>query len=60
MKRITQLENDMNNVSDQLSVNNEKLEKANKKTADVNNLWIMTSYFGIYFVYNVFLFHVCY
>lgn len=35
MKRINQIENDLNNANAQLEVNSEKLEKANKKTSDV-------------------------
>ncbi len=37
MKRITQLERDMNTVQADLVVSQEKLEKANKKNADVSN-----------------------
>ena len=36
MKRITQLENDMNRVASELAVNSEKLEAANKKNSEVN------------------------
>ena len=36
MKRITQLERDMNTVQADLVVSQEKLEKANKKNADVS------------------------
>ena len=36
MKRITQLERDMNTVQADLAVSQEKLEKANKKNADVS------------------------
>ena len=40
MKRITQLENDMNRVAAELAEKSEKLEKANKKNADVSNTCI--------------------
>ena len=36
MKRITQLENDMNKVQADLTISSEKLEKANKKNSDVS------------------------
>ena len=35
MKRITQLENDMNKVQADLEISSGKLEKANKKNSDV-------------------------
>ena len=35
MKRIAQLENDMNTVASQLAVSGEKLEAANKKNSEV-------------------------
>ena len=37
MKRINQLERDMNTVQAELAISGEKLEKANKKNADVFN-----------------------
>ena len=36
MKRITQLENDMNKVQADLTISSGKLEKANKKNSDVS------------------------
>jgi uncharacterized coiled-coil DUF342 family protein len=35
MKRITQLENDMNRVAGELAISSEKLEQANKKNSEV-------------------------
>jgi uncharacterized coiled-coil protein SlyX len=54
MKRITQLENDMNRVASELAVNSEKLEAANKKNSEVranidmiqiSRLHLINSYF---------------
>ena len=36
MKRITQLENDMNRVASELAISTEKLEAANKKNSEVS------------------------
>ncbi len=39
MKRITQLENDMNKVQADLTISSGKLEKANKKNSDVSQIF---------------------
>ena len=40
MKRITQLENDMNKCQADLTVSSGKLEKANKKNSDVSCVFL--------------------